>query len=89
MASIVEVRRGSRYDKRDVDARELKLIRVGHYLWREAKRAANGRPVSESGHIWEALQTVWQLKKQLRSELAAERSAKWQAAKIRLHQLAA
>jgi hypothetical protein len=71
--------RRQKYDYRDIDRRELKLIRIGHYLWGLYKREVAGkcRSVDERDHIYEALETVWQLKRQLRIELKAERAARF------------
>jgi hypothetical protein len=64
-----------RNDRVNTDRGELKLIRVGHALWYQMKRdrARNGGYLSQSDHIWEALATVWRLKKEYRIELAARR----------------
>ena len=74
----------SRNDRHDTDRRELKLIRVGHYLWalykKECGKSGN---VEQERALYEALQTVWTLKAALRQDLKAERAAK--AEKVRLH----
>jgi hypothetical protein len=66
-----------RNDRVNTDRGELKLIRVGHALWCQMKRdrARNGGYLSQSDHIWEALETVWRLKKEYRAELIARRQA--------------
>jgi hypothetical protein len=66
-----------RNDRVSVDRGELKLIRVGHALWAVLKRdrARNGGYLSQSDPLWEALATVWKLKKEYRVELAARRQA--------------
>jgi hypothetical protein len=66
-----------RHDRVTVDRGELKLIRVGHALWAVLKRdrARKGGYLSQSDPIWEALATVWKLKKEYRAELAARRRA--------------
>jgi hypothetical protein len=66
-----------RNDRVSVDRGELKLIRVGHALWAVLKRdrARNGGYLSQSDPIWEALATVWKMKKEYRDELAARRRA--------------
>jgi hypothetical protein len=82
-----------RNDRHDVDRAELKLIRVGHALWAIMKRdrARNGGYLSQSDPIWEALATVWRLKREHRAELAAKRQiesaelrAKFARAKVML-----
>jgi hypothetical protein len=51
--------RKQRHDTYDIDRRELKLIRVGHYLWSlHKKERGKSDPLRESGPIWDALQTV-------------------------------
>ena len=66
-----------RNDRHDTDRAELKLIRVGHALWAIMKRdrARNGGYLSQSDPIWEALATVWKLKREFRAELAGRRRA--------------
>ena len=60
-----------RNDRVNVDRGELRLIRVGQALWAIVKRdrARNGGYLSQSDPIWEALATVWKLKKEYRAEL--------------------
>jgi hypothetical protein len=60
-----------------VDRGELRLIRVGHALWAVLKRdrARNGGYLSQSDPIWEALATVWKLKREYRAELVRRRHA--------------
>jgi hypothetical protein len=68
--------RKQRHDTHDIDRRELKLIRVGHYLWALGKKeCGKSQPLRESGPIWDALQTVWNLKVELRKALKVERAA--------------
>jgi hypothetical protein len=66
-----------RNDRHDTERAELKLIRIGHALWAMMKRdrARNGGYLAQSDPIWEALETVWQLKRERRAELAAKRQA--------------
>jgi hypothetical protein len=77
-----------RNDRHDIDRRELKLIRVGHYLWAlyKKERGKSGY-LRESGPIWEALQTVWSLKRILRQELKVERAVKSGIIRDRFKQL--
>ena len=66
-----------RNDRASVDRGELKLIRVGHALWAVLKRdrARNGGYLSQGDPIWEALATVWKLKREYRAELVDRRQA--------------
>ena len=66
-----------RNDRVGVDRGELRLIRVGHALWAVLKRdrARNGGYLSQSDPIWEALATIWKLKREYRAELVARRQA--------------
>jgi hypothetical protein len=66
-----------RSDRHDIDRGELKLVRVGHALWAIMKRdrAKNGGYLSQSDPTWEALATVWKLKREYRAELVARRQA--------------
>jgi hypothetical protein len=65
-----------RNDRHDIDPRELKLLRVGHYLWtiykKECVKSGN---VSQQRALETALRQVWDLKQELRQELKAERAA--------------
>jgi hypothetical protein len=82
--------RKQRHDTFDIDRRELKLIRVGHYLWALHKEErGKSEPLRESGPIWEALRTVWSLKVELRKELKAERAAQSLITRERFKQLKA
>ena len=69
------------YDYRDIDLRELRLIRVGHWLWAQYKNALKAGTVVESVPLLAACETVWEAKRVLRAELQAERSAKWEQSK--------
>lgn len=64
-----------RNDRHDPDPWELKLIRAGHHIWRpyRLEKAKFGGYPSESGPLWEALQTIWNAKREYRAELAAKR----------------
>jgi hypothetical protein len=80
--------RKQRHDTYDIDRRELKLIRVGHYLWSLYKKErGKSDPLRESGPISDALQTVWGLKKTLRQELKIERAARSEITRERFRQL--
>ena len=80
----------SRNDRHDTDRRELKLIRVGHYLWalykKECGKSGN---VEQERALYEALQTVWNLKVELRKDLKAERAVKAAAMRERFRKVAA
>ena len=60
----------TRNDRYDIDPRELRLIRVGHYLWGQFKRNRQ-----EPG-IEQALEDVLTRKRELRAELRVERAKK-------------
>lgn len=70
----------SKYDYRDIDWRELKLIRIGHAVWAlyKGERALNGT-YQEQEALLCACAEVWAIKKQFRLELAAERKASFKA----------
>jgi hypothetical protein len=63
----------SRNDRYDTDPRELRLIRIGHFLWRLFEKN------SQDPGIDEALADVWDRKRQLRLELEVERTKKREA----------
>jgi hypothetical protein len=64
-----------RNDRASVDRGELRLIRIGHALWAMMKRdrARNGGYLPQSDPIWEALATIWKLKREYRAKLVARR----------------
>lgn len=66
----------SKYDRSDPDWRVSKLVSISHHLWR--LRAILTHPIDQDGPILEALETVWRLKRELKAEIAAEKSRKWQ-----------
>lgn len=70
-----------KYDYRDTDWRELKLIRVGHAIWAlyKRERRSPGSTGVEESVLLKACETVWALKKELRLELKAERAASFKA----------
>jgi hypothetical protein len=68
-----------RNDTRDVSPAELKLIRVGHSLWLERRKALKSGTVDDYKAIEAALETVWLLKRELRAELKAARAKEAQA----------
>ena len=72
-----------RNDTRDISPAELKLVRIGHLLWLDRKKALKSSDVQLVGAIDEALETVWRLKRELRAELKVERAN--ESAKLRAH----
>ena len=54
-----------KYDYRDLDRGEAQLIRVGHALWRDRRKL--GDTVAEREGIYEALESVWQAKREYRA----------------------
>ena len=64
-----------RNDRASVDRGELRLIRIGHALGAMMKRdrARNGGYLPQSDPIWEALATIWKLKREYRAKLVARR----------------
>ena len=67
-----------KYDYRDIDRGELKLIRIGHALWAMLRREKRLKSYSlrESGAIEEAIETIVRLKKEYRDELKIKLAAK-------------
>lgn len=65
-----------RNDKRDVDLGELKLIRVGHFLWLDRRKALKSDDVGQLRALDEALETVWKAKREKRAELKVQRAEK-------------
>jgi hypothetical protein len=61
-----------KYDYRDLDRGEAKLIRIGHALWRDRRKLADG--VTEREGLNAALESVWQAKREYRTELAKKRA---------------
>jgi hypothetical protein len=53
---------------------ELRLVRLGHLLWLDRKKALKLSDVQLLGAIDDALEAVWRLKRELRQELKAERA---------------
>lgn len=68
-----------RNDSRDISPAELKLLRVGHQLWLDRKKALKSGTVDDYRAIEAALETVWQLKRELRAELKATRAKEAEA----------
>jgi hypothetical protein len=65
-----------RYDYRDIDPWELKLISVGHAIWvlLKQERAKMGSTGCEERVLLEACWTVWRLKRDYRAELKRKRA---------------
>ena len=59
----------NRNDRHDLDPTEAKLIRIGHYLWKLYWQARG-----EAG-LENALEAVWQVKREYRAELKTRREA--------------
>ncbi len=70
-----------RYDKRDPDPQVIKLTRAGHYLWARLKNRKSPLPDEQRGLLYEALEILWRLKREIKDEMAERRSAQWQEAK--------
>ena len=89
LATLAPRKAIARNDRHNIDRRELKLIRVGHYLWAlyKKERGKSGN-VSEERALYAALEQVWDLKNELRSDLAAERRAKFDLVRDRFKKVA-
>ncbi len=70
MNAQVKIRKN---DRHDVARNELILIRCGHHLWPRLK-SLKRQNLSEESAIWEALETVWEAKRQVRAELKVKRA---------------
>jgi hypothetical protein len=64
-----------KYDYRDLDRGEAQLIRVGHALWRDRRKL--GDTVAEREGINAALESVWNAKREYRSELVKKRALRF------------
>jgi hypothetical protein len=64
-----------KYDHRDLDRGEAQLIWVGHALWRDRRKL--GDTVTQREGINTALETVWQAKREYRSDLARRRALRF------------
>ena len=64
-----------KYDYRDLNRGEAQLIRIGHALWRD--RLKLGDTVAEREGINAALESVWQAKREYRSDLARWRALRF------------
>lgn len=74
-----------KYDRRDIERGELKLIRVGHSLWAMLRAAKRGKsqPLSEIRALTEAIETVVRLKQEYRAD--RDRRLAVRSAKVRQH----
>jgi len=68
-------------DRHDVDRAELKLIRIGHFLWLDRKRALKASDLQLVQALDASLNTVWELKRVVREGVKARRADA--AAKLR------
>jgi hypothetical protein len=64
----------SKIDRHDIDRAELLLIRAGHHLWMERKRALWAGETQLVAGINEALESVWAAKRLVRTELKLKRA---------------
>ena len=64
-----------KYDYRDLDRGEAKLIRIGHALWRDRRKL--GDTVADREGISAALESVWQAKREYRTGLAKKREVRF------------
>ena len=67
--SRMPLTRAQRHDTRDIEWPELKLIRVGQYLfsrWKQSTRKSD--PLSEQMALEQALETVYRIKREYRAE---------------------
>ncbi len=78
-----------RNDRHDTDSHEALLIRAGHHVWAwyRAEKPQDGGYPTESGPLWEALQTIWQAKKAYRVELAAKRALRAETVRQRFSEV--
>lgn len=71
----MKLRARQKYDYRDLDRGESKLIRIGHALWRDRRKLVD--TVAEREGIHAALETVWQAKREYRAELERKRASRF------------
>lgn len=57
-----------RYDTCDTPTAVLKLTRAGHYLWHLSRKS--GLTVMQQEAISEALEILWKLKREVKTEIA-------------------
>lgn len=61
----------SRYDRRDPDPTTLKLTRAGHHLWFQYKKSQDGRHPEQERAFSDALEIIYQAKKDVKASIAA------------------
>ena len=64
-----------KYDYRDLDRGEARIMRIGHALWRDRRKL--GDAVATDEGINAALECVWQAKREYRAGLAKERALRF------------
>jgi hypothetical protein len=78
-----------RNDTRDTHPAEVKLIRVGHLLWLDRRKALKSGDVEQVRALDEALETVWKAKREKRAELTVERAEKSATLRLKFGKVAA
>jgi len=63
-------------ERRYVSRLEAFLIHVGHFVWLEMLKARKSKDVHQEMALYEAVESVWEAKRQLRAEMKAERAGK-------------
>ena len=61
-------------DRRDHSRQEAILIHASHYLWSERRKALKSGYVEQYHERSDALEIIWEAKRQVREELKAERT---------------
>ena len=74
---MIEKTRFKRYDKCDPSLPVLKLTRAGHYLWR--LRRNSSLTVVQRARLEEALEILWQLKREVKAHIAQEKAEAFKA----------
>ena len=69
---MIEKTRFKRYDKCDPSLPVLKLTRAVHYLWH--LRRNSGLTVVEHDGLYEALEVLWRLKREVKAQIAQEKA---------------
>ena len=67
------------YDYRDPTAAEMKLTRAGHHLLSRIRRlrSFSGGTVGQERPIYEALEIIWQAKREVKEQIKARNAAKF------------
>ncbi len=71
----MKLRARQKFDYRNLDRGEARLIRIGHALWRDRRKL--GDTVAEREGIYAALESVWQAKREYRAEVANRRALRF------------